>query len=74
MSSGPYKVTNFQQGQLLQVEPHDGHWNTSEGNMSMKGERFKDEISDEILKVKNNIELNIRVEQENLEEVKFESL
>ena len=36
VGSGPYKVTNFQQGQLLQVKPHDGHWNTPEGNMSMK--------------------------------------
>ncbi len=25
VGSGPYKITNFEQGQIIQAEPHDGH-------------------------------------------------
>lgn len=36
VGSGPYKVDNFKQNQLLLASPHDGHWNTPDGRISLK--------------------------------------
>lgn len=32
VGSGPYKITNFQQGQIIQAEPHDGHPTATPGS------------------------------------------
>jgi DNA-binding IclR family transcriptional regulator len=41
---------------------------------TMKGERFREEMPNEIMNLKNNIELSIRVEDSDVEEVDFESI
>ncbi len=40
----------------------------------MKGERFREKIPEEIMSVKNNIELNLRVKADEAEAVDFESI
>jgi peptide/nickel transport system substrate-binding protein len=34
--SGPFRVTNFQQGQLIQLEPHEGHPYEATSNLSIR--------------------------------------
>jgi peptide/nickel transport system substrate-binding protein len=34
--SGPFRVTNFQQGQLIQMEPHEGHPYEATSNLSIR--------------------------------------